>query len=61
MDLGGKTPLPICRGCYDAGIEPPFSSARKNLTQAGVQNERSKKRQINEAVSRGCRKAPRRS
>eukprot|EP00957_Ditylum_brightwellii_P031485 2387479-Ditylum_brightwellii.AAC.1 len=61
MDLDGKTLLPICRGCYGAGIEPPFSTKRKNLRQAGAQVKRSKKRQMNEAVSRGHRKAPMRS
>jgi len=60
-NLGGKTPLPICRGCYDAGVETPFSGARKNVQQAQKQRKRSKKRQSNEAVNSGYNKAPRRS
>eukprot|EP00957_Ditylum_brightwellii_P185228 14105086-Ditylum_brightwellii.AAC.1 len=61
MHLAGKTPLTICRGFYDVGIKSPLSSARKNLRQVEAQIKISKKRQMNEAVSRGCRKAPRRS
>jgi len=60
-NLGGKTPLPICRGCYDAGVEIPFSGARKNIQQAQKQRKRSKKRQSKEAVNSGRKKAPRRS
>ncbi len=22
-DLGGKTPLPMCRGCFDSGVKAP--------------------------------------
>lgn len=60
-DLSGKMPLPICRGCYEDGAEPPFSGARKNLQQAKNQKKKSKKRQSNEAVSSGHKKATRRS
>ena len=60
-NLGGKTPLPIFRGCYDAGVDTPFSDARKNIHQAQKQRKRSKKRQSNETVNSGHKKYPRRS
>ena len=25
-DLGGKTPLPMCRGCFESGVKPPRSA-----------------------------------
>ena len=60
-DLGGKSPLPICRGCYDEGADPLFSGARKNVQQAKKQRKKSKKRLLNESVVSGCKKAPRRA
>ena len=59
-DLGGKTPLPICRGCYEDGVEPPCSGARKNIQQAKKQKKKRKKRQSDEAVNSGRKKTPRR-
>eukprot|EP00957_Ditylum_brightwellii_P117971 8998146-Ditylum_brightwellii.AAC.1 len=57
-NLGGKTPLSICRGYYDAGVETPFSGSRKNIQQAQKHRKRSKKRQSNEAVNSGHKKVP---
>ncbi len=59
-DLGGKTPLIMCRGCLDAGVDPPCSGARKNVQQAKQQKQVSKKRKLDKAVKNGQRK-PRKS
>ena len=48
-DLGGKTPLPMCKGCFNAGIKPPCSGARTNLKHATTQKKQQKKRQKNQA------------
>ena len=44
-DLGGKTPLPMCRDCFDSGVKPACSGARVNVMQATAQNRRTKRRQ----------------
>ena len=59
-DLGGKTPLPMCRDCFEAGVKPPCSGARTNLKHATTQKKQKMRRQMNQAVSAGRRKAPRR-
>ena len=59
-DLGGKTPLPMCRDCFEAGVKPPCSGARTNLKHATTQKKQKKRRQMNQAVSAGRRKVPRR-
>ena len=51
LDLSGKTPLPICRGCFDDGMEPPCSGGRrKNVRQAKNQAKQRKKRRRDVAV-----------
>eukprot|EP00984_Skeletonema_dohrnii_P021926 scaffold11058_cov118-Skeletonema_dohrnii-CCMP3373.AAC.10 len=51
LDLGGKTPLSICRGCFDYGVEPPCSGGRrKNVRQAKNQAKQRKKKQRDVAV-----------
>ena len=57
FNLGGKTPLPICRGCFDDGVEPPCSGGRKNVRQAEMQKKQQKKRQRKDAEERGRRKS----
>ena len=60
-NLGGKTPLLIYIGCYDAGVETSFSGVRKNIQQVKKQRKRIKKRKSNEVVNIGHKKAHRRS
>ena len=57
FNLGGKMPLPICRGCFDDGVEPPCSGGRKNVRQAEMQKKQQKKRQRKDAEQRGRRKS----
>ena len=57
-DLGGKTPLIMCRVCLDNGIYQPCSSARKNVKQAKQQKQAANKRRLEAAVESGRRKAP---
>jgi len=54
-DLGGKTPVIMCRGCLDAGVDQPCSGAHKNVNQASQQKEATKKRKLDNAVKRGRR------
>ena len=56
-DVGGKTPLTICRGCLDNGIEPPCSGKHTNARQASQQKKSANKRKLNEAIKSGKRKA----
>jgi hypothetical protein len=39
-DLGGKTPLPMCRGCFEARVKPPCSGACTNLKHATMQKNK---------------------
>ena len=55
-DLGGKTPLIICRGCLEGGVDPPCSGARRNISQAKKQKAASKKRGRKAAEKSGRRK-----
>lgn len=57
LDLGGKTPLTICRCCLESGVEPPCSGGRTNVRQATEQAKATKKRQHAGAVEVGRRKA----
>ena len=57
MDLAGKTPLTICRGCFESGVEPPFSTARTNIRRANEQANATKKRKNDGAVEAGKRKS----
>jgi hypothetical protein len=59
-DLGGKTPLPMCRDCFEAGVKPPCSGARTNLKQAMTQKKQKKRRQKTQTVRAGRRKVTRR-
>ena len=59
-DLGGKTPLPMCRGCFEAGVKPPYSGAHVNVKHATEQKRHKKRRQMNEKVRAGHRKESRR-
>jgi hypothetical protein len=59
-DLGGKTPLPMCRGCFEAGVKPPCSGARTNLKHATTQKKQKKRRHMNQAINAGRSKEPRR-
>ncbi len=55
-DVSGKTPLTMCRGCFDSGVEPPCSVKRTNAKQAIQQKESGKKRSMDKAVKSGRRK-----
>mmetsp|Transcript_25528 Transcript_25528/g.42129 ORF Transcript_25528/g.42129 Transcript_25528/m.42129 type:complete len:80 (-) Transcript_25528:51-290(-) len=57
-DLGGKTPLPMCRDCFDNGVKPACSGARVNVTQATAQKGR-RKRQMNQNARAGRRNVSR--
>ena len=57
-DLGGKTPLIMCRACADdKSIEPLLSRARTNISQANKQKRATKKRKMDKRVENGKRKA----
>ena len=57
-DLGGKTPLIMCRaGVDDKSIEPPILRARTNISQANKQKRATKKRKMDKRVGNGKRKA----
>ena len=59
-NVGGKLPLTICKACFDTGVVPPCSGARKkNVVQATRQAKVTKKRQLNDAVRQGRRKSRR--
>ena len=59
-DVGGKMPLTICKHCFDTGVVPPCSGARrKNVAQATRQSKAKKKRQLDEAVKKGRKKGRR--
>ena len=57
LDLGGKAPLTICRGCFESGVEPPSSGGRPHVRQATQQAKATKKRKHDGAVVAGKRKA----
>ncbi len=57
-DLGGKTPLTICKYCFETNIDPPCSGGQKrNVAQAKGQQGKRKKKQCEEEVRSGHRKA----
>ena len=58
VDIGGKIPLTICRGCLDSGLVPPCSAGgRKNVKQAKQQKKAAKKRKHAKVVLVGKRQA----
>ena len=61
-DLGGKTPLPMCRDCFDSGVKPACSGARVNAMQATAQKRRKnkKRRQMHQNRRVRQRNVPRR-
>jgi hypothetical protein len=59
-DLGGKTPLPMCRGCFEAGVKPPCSGACTNFKHATTQKKQKKRRQMNHTINAGRRRELRR-
>ena len=56
-NVGGKTPLIICRGCLDSGADPPCSSKHTNTKQTTEQKKAANKRKLDKAVKSGRRKA----
>ena len=56
-DLGGKTPLPMCRGCFDSGVKAPCSGARVNVMHATTHKRRKKRKQMNQNARSGRRNA----
>eukprot|EP00984_Skeletonema_dohrnii_P036515 scaffold37567_cov272-Skeletonema_dohrnii-CCMP3373.AAC.1 len=60
LDLSGKTP-PICRGCFDHGMEPPCSvgGRYKNVRQAKNKAKQCKKRRRDVAVEASRRRGRR--
>jgi len=56
-DLGGKTPLPMCRACVDLpNVTVPCSGKRVNLVHARTQGKGKKKKQKEKAVQSGRKK-----
>ena len=55
-DLGGKTPLIMCRDCLHDSVGPPCSGARNNVKQVKQQKQAAKKSKLDDAVKLGCRK-----
>jgi len=54
-DVGGKIPLPMCRGCFESGVKPPCLGARTNVKHATAQKKQKKRRQLHQTA-----RAPRR-
>ena len=55
--MGGKTPLTICKGCLDSGVELPCSEKCQNSMQATLQKKAATKRKLDDATKSGRRKA----
>ena len=55
-DIGGKNPLLVCRYCFNMNIEIPCSGGCKNQKQKKDQDNRTKRKQLQESVQRGRRK-----
>mmetsp|Transcript_21870 Transcript_21870/g.47533 ORF Transcript_21870/g.47533 Transcript_21870/m.47533 type:complete len:109 (-) Transcript_21870:34-360(-) len=55
-DIGGKNPLLVCRYCFDKGFEIPCSGGRINVKQKHDQDQRTKRRQLDDHVRCGRRK-----
>ena len=56
-DLGSKNPLLICRFCFDANIEVPCLGGRTSMTQKKDQRSESKKKELENNVKAGRKKA----
>ena len=55
-NLKGKSPLPICRSCFDYNIAVPVSGGKVNNRQKAQQNKAEKKRRLDDVVNSGKRK-----
>ena len=56
-NIGGKNPLLICRLCFDSNVDIPCSGGRTNMKQKNEQDQSKKRKQLNESVNAGRRKA----
>jgi hypothetical protein len=56
-NIGGKNPLLICRLCFESNVNIPCSGGRTNMKQKSEQNQAKKRKQLNESVKAGRRKA----
>eukprot|EP00957_Ditylum_brightwellii_P192057 14620538-Ditylum_brightwellii.AAC.1 len=52
QNLGGKTPLSIYRGCFDAAVDSPCFGTHKNAKQTCEKTRQIKKRKSSNAVKR---------
>ena len=56
-DVGGKIPLPMCRGCFESGVKPPCSvGGRTNVKHATAQKKQQKKRRQMHQTARAPRR-----
>lgn len=59
-DVGGKSPLMVCSYCFDSKAPIAYSGGRRtNMRQKKQQEERTKRKQMEDAVSSGIRKSRR--
>ena len=59
LNTNKKTPLPICRDCFDRNISPPIVNSVTNFVQkqkAALDQSR-KKRQLDSTMEKGYRVA----
>ncbi len=54
-NIGGKNPLLVCQFCFDSNIEIHCSGGRTNMKQKNVQEQSSKRKQMDEHVKAGQR------
>ena len=43
-NLGGQTPLIMCRACLDSGVDVPYSGTGKNIRQAECSRNKRKRK-----------------
>ena len=56
-EIGGKNPLLVCRYCFDMKVEIPCSDGRTNIKEKKDQEQRTKKKKLDESVQSGRKKA----
>ena len=57
LNTNKKTPLPICRDCFDRNISPPIVNSVTNFVQKAALDQSRKKRQLDSTMEKGYRVA----